>query len=40
LPEPYKYTDGCLQPTIGLVVGSPIEEIEKGLEELKGFETP
>jgi hypothetical protein len=26
LPEPYKYRDGCSQPTIGLSVGSPIEE--------------
>jgi hypothetical protein len=26
--------------TLGLSVGSPIEELEKGLKELKGFTTP
>jgi hypothetical protein len=40
LPEPYEYRGRCLQPTIGLSVGSPIEELEKGLKELKGFATP
>ena len=30
----------CSQPTIGVSVGSPMEELEKGLKELKGFETP
>jgi hypothetical protein len=28
-----------LQPTIGLSVGSPIEDLEKGLKEQKGFAT-
>ena len=40
LPEPYKYRDRCSQPTIGLIMGSPMEELEKGLKELKGFATP
>ena len=30
---------GCSQPTIGLSTGSPMEELEKGLKELKGFVT-
>ena len=29
-----------MQPTIGLNVGSPIEKLEKGLKEMKGFATP
>jgi hypothetical protein len=37
LPEPYKYRGRCSQPTIGWSTGSPIEELEKGLKELKGF---
>jgi hypothetical protein len=40
LPEPYKYRGRCLQPTIGLSSGYPVEELEKGLKELKGFATP
>ena len=28
------------QPTIGLSMGSPMEELEKGLKELKRFATP
>jgi hypothetical protein len=39
LPEPDKYRGGGLQPTIGLSRGSPIEELEKGMKELKGFAT-
>jgi len=35
--EPDKYRGGCLQPTIGLSLGIPGEELEKGLKELKGF---
>jgi hypothetical protein len=35
LPEPYTYRGGCLKLVIGLSVGSPVEELEKGLEELK-----
>jgi len=27
-------------PTIGLTMGTPVEELEKGLKELKGFATP
>jgi hypothetical protein len=38
--EPNKYRGGCSQPTIGLNMGSPMEELEKGLKELKGFATP
>jgi hypothetical protein len=38
--EPDKYRDGCLQPIIGLSTGSPMEELEKGMKELKGFATP
>jgi hypothetical protein len=40
LPEPYKYRGRCLQPTIGLSTRAPMEELEKGLKELKGFATP
>jgi hypothetical protein len=29
-----------LQPTIGLSMGTPMEELGEGLKELKGFETP
>jgi hypothetical protein len=36
LPEPNKYRGRCSQPTIGLSVGSLIEELEKGLKELGG----
>jgi hypothetical protein len=40
LPVPDKYRSGCSQPTIGLSTGFPMEEVEKGLKELKGFATP
>ena len=30
----------CLQPTIGLRLGTPIEELGEGLKELKGMATP
>jgi hypothetical protein len=40
LLEPDKYRDGCLQPAIGLSMGSPMEELEKELKELKGFAAP
>jgi hypothetical protein len=36
----YKHRGRCLQSTIGLSTGSPKEELEKGLIELKGFATP
>jgi hypothetical protein len=39
-PELDKYRGGCPQPTIGQSTGSPVEELEKGLKELKGFVTP
>jgi hypothetical protein len=39
-PDAYKYIGGCSQPTIVLVMGSPIEEIEKQLKESKLFTTP
>jgi hypothetical protein len=34
---PDKYRSGCSQPSIGLSTGSPMEELEKGLKELKKF---
>ena len=40
MPETDKYRGRFSQPTIGLSVGSAIEELEKGLKELKGFITP
>ena len=36
---PDKYRSGCSQSTIELSMESPIEELEKGLKELKGFAT-
>ena len=30
----------CSEPNIGVSMGAPMEEIEKGLKELKGFATP
>ena len=40
LPEPDKYRARCSKPTIGLSMGFPVEELEKGLKEMKGFATP
>jgi hypothetical protein len=40
LPEPDQYRGRCLQPTIGLSTRFPMEELEKGLKELKGFANP
>ena len=40
LSEPDKYRGGCSQPTIGLSAGSRMEELEKGLKELRGFAAP
>jgi hypothetical protein len=40
LPELDKNRSRCLQPTIGLSVGSVMEELEKKLKELKGFTAP
>ena len=37
LPEPDKYRGGCSQSTTGLSMESSMEELEKGLEELRGF---
>ena len=34
-----KYIGGCLQITIGLSMGSPMEVLKKGLEKLKVFAT-
>ena len=34
------YREGQSQPTIELSTGSPMEELEKGTTELKGFATP
>jgi hypothetical protein len=39
LSEPGKYRGRCSKPTIGLSTGSPREELEEGLKELKGFAT-
>jgi hypothetical protein len=36
LPDPDKYRGRCPQPPIGVNTGSSIEELEKGLKELKG----
>ena len=40
LPVPDKYRSKGSQPSIGLSTGSPMEELEKGPKELKGFATP
>jgi hypothetical protein len=37
MPETDKYSDTCSQLTIGLSTGSPMEELEEGLKELKEF---
>ena len=39
LPETDKYRDRCLQQPFGMSIGSPIEELGKGLKELNGFAT-
>ena len=39
MPEPDKYRGGCSQPTIELITGSLMEELEKRPKELKGFAT-
>jgi hypothetical protein len=40
LPVPDNYRGGCSQPSIGLSTGSPMEVLEKGHKELKGFAAP
>ena len=40
VPEAEKYRGGYSEPTIGLIMGSPVEELEKGLKELKGVAVP
>ena len=40
LQEPDKYRGRCSNSTIGLSTGSPMEDLEKELKELKGFATP
>ena len=40
MPKPDKYKGRCLQSTIGLSMVSPMEELEKGLKELKVFAAP
>jgi hypothetical protein len=40
LPELYKYIGRGSQPTIALIMRSTMEELVKGLKELKGFATP
>jgi hypothetical protein len=39
LPKSDKYKGRCLLPTTGLSTESPVRELEKGLKELKGFQT-
>jgi hypothetical protein len=38
--KPDRYRGGSSQPTIGLTVGSPMKELEKGLKELRGGCSP
>ena len=40
LPKPYTNRGRCLQPTIGLGMGTPLEELEGELEEVKEFAAP
>jgi hypothetical protein len=40
IPSYTKTMIGCLQPTIGLSMGTPVEEFLEGLKKLKGFATP
>jgi hypothetical protein len=40
LTESDKYRGRCLQPTTGLSKGYTIEEVEKGLKELRAFAAP
>jgi hypothetical protein len=40
LPETDKFRGRCSQPTIGLSTGSLMEELEKGLKELRGVADP
>jgi hypothetical protein len=40
LPEPEKHRGECSQPTIGLNPRLPMVELEKGLNEVKGFVSP
>jgi hypothetical protein len=40
MPEFDHYRCGCTQPTIGLTTGTPMEELGKGMKELKEFATP
>jgi len=40
IKQPDKYWSGSWQPTIGLRTGSPKEELDKGLKELKWFAIP
>jgi hypothetical protein len=40
LPEPDQYRYRCLQPTTGLSMDTPMEELGEGLKKLKGFVTP
>jgi hypothetical protein len=37
---PDKYKNGRSQPSIGLITGSPMKELEKVPKELKGFAAP
>jgi hypothetical protein len=39
LSESDKHRGRCLQASIGLITGTPIEELEKELKELKVFAT-
>jgi hypothetical protein len=37
LPVPDKHRNGCSKPSIGLNLGSPMKELDKGPKKLKGF---
>jgi hypothetical protein len=39
-PVPGKFRGGSSQPTIGLITGSPMKELEKEPKELKGLAAP
>ena len=40
LSDPEQYRCWCLQPTIGLSTGNPMEELGEGMKELKGLQPP
>jgi hypothetical protein len=40
LPVPDKYGSECSLPSIGLSIGFPMKQLEKGPKKLKGFTAP